>query len=187
MKLEPEITFRNLDHSEAMAAKVRSEVEKLDEFCDRIMGCRVVVELPHRHHEHGNLYHVGIDLTVPGEEIAVNREPAEHTAARDFDVAVRDAFAAAGRLLEDYVRRTRRKVKVHEPPAHARIRRLVPNADYGFLETPDGREVYFHRNSVVNARFDDLATGAEVTFVEEAGKDGPQASTVKVVGRHHHV
>jgi cold shock CspA family protein len=186
MKLEPQITFRNAPHSEEMESRVREKVAKLDEFCDQIMGCRVVLDMPHQHHRKGSLYDVRIDLTVPGEEIAVNREPAEHTDAKEFDVALRDAFDSAGCLLEDYVRRRRQQVKRHDGAQHARVRTLVPHADHGFLETVDGREVYFHRNSVLNARFDDLVVGTEVTFVEEQGDRGPQASTVKVVGRHHH-
>ena len=183
MKLEPQITFRNLPHSDEMAARVRAKVAELDEFCSQVAGCRVVVEVPHRHHERGNLYRIAIDLVVPGEEIAVNRGPGEHAAAADFDAALHDAFATADRRLEDYVRRRRGFVKSHEGPPHARVRVLLPYADHGFLETPDGREVYFHRRSVINARFDDLTPGTNVTYVEEQGEKGPQASTVKVVGR----
>lgn len=141
MKLEPQITFRNLPHSEEMATKVRAKVAELEEFCGQIGGCRVVVEVPHRHHERGNLYHVGIDITVPGEEIVVNREPDEHTASKSFDAVLSDAFAAADRLLEDYVRRRRGQVKTHQPQPCGRVRALVPHADHGFLETSDGREI----------------------------------------------
>jgi cold shock CspA family protein len=187
MKLPLEIAFHNLPHSEALEAEVRSKADKLDEFCSQIMRCRVVVEIPHQHHKHGNFYQVRIDLTVPSEEIAINREAPEHAPYQDVHVAIRDAFDAARRKLEDYVRRHRRDVKTHEPPPHAKVRQLHPEEDYGFLETPDGREIYFHRNSVLHGRFDDLQVGTEVAFVEEPGKKGPQASTVSIVGRHHHV
>jgi cold shock CspA family protein/ribosome-associated translation inhibitor RaiA len=187
MKLEPQITFRNLPHSEEMAAKVRTKVAELEEFCGQIGGCRVVVEVPHRHHERGNFYHVRIDLTVPGKEIVVNREPDERTTSKSFDAALRDAFAAADRRLEDYVRLRRGQVKTHETLPRARVRAVMPHANYGFLESSDGRQIYFHRRSVVNARFDDLVAGTEVSFVEEQGDKGPQASTVEVVGRCSHV
>jgi cold shock CspA family protein len=186
MKLPVHIAFHNMPHSEAVEDVIRAKVEKLDEFCGQIIGCRVVVEVPHKHHERGNFYQVRIDLTVPGEEIAINREAPEHTPYRDVQVAIRDAFDAARRKLEDYVRRHRRDVKAHEPPPHARVRELFPEQGYGFLETPDGREVYFHRHSVLHGHFDELKVGTEVTFVEEAGEKGPQASTVKIVGRHGH-
>jgi len=115
MQLSPQIAFDNLAHSTAIEAVVREKVAKLDEFCDRIVGCRVVVGVPHRHHEHGNLYQVRIDLTVPGEEIVINRDAPPHTQSRDVHVAIRDAFDAARRKLEDYVRRRRHDVKAHEP------------------------------------------------------------------------
>jgi cold shock CspA family protein len=136
-------------------------------------------------HCQGSQYLVGIDLKVSGEEIAVNREPPEHTQYRDLNVAIRDAFDAARRLVEDFARRRRRDVKVHEETPHAWVSKLVPREDYGFLRTPDNREVYFHRNSVLNDAFDRLEVGTEVTFVEQEGGEGPQASTVRIAGRHH--
>ena len=119
MQRPSQITFDNVPHSAAVERAVRERVAKLEEFCDRITGCRVVVSVPHRHQEYGNLYEVRIDLAVPGEEIAVNREAPSHTEYRDVHVAIRDAFDAARRKLEDYVRRRRHDVKTHEsmPPA----------------------------------------------------------------------
>jgi cold shock CspA family protein/ribosome-associated translation inhibitor RaiA len=175
-----------MEHSEAIEALVREKAARLDTFAHHIMSCRVVVEPAGKHHLHGNLYEVHIDLTLPGEEIAVTREPSEHTEYRDIHVALRDAFDSARRQLEDYVRRRRGAVKTLETAPHARVSKLLPQEDYGFIETPDGREIYFHRHSVLHEGFDDLQIGTEVTFVEEEGKKGPQASTVKRVGRHGH-
>jgi cold shock CspA family protein len=186
MELPLQIAFRNLEHSEAIEQMVREKAAKLDEFASRIMGCRVVVEVPHRHHARGNLYQVRIDLTVPGGEIVVNREPPLHAEYRDIDVAVRDAFDAAKRQLEDYVRRQRGAVKAHDVPPHGRVTQLFLEQGHGFLETADGHEVYFHRHSVLDGGFDRLEVGTEVTFAEQEGEKGPQASTVKPVGRHHH-
>jgi len=69
----------------------------------------------------------------------------------------------------------------HEP--RALVVRLFPNARYGFLKTPDGREIYFHRNSVLHDDFERLAIGTEVRFDEEEGDKGPQASSVQVVNK----
>lgn len=186
MQLPLQITFHNMAHSDAIEKIIREKAEKLDHFADHIMGCRVVVEMPHRHHVHGNQYQVRIDITVPGDEIVVNREPSEHTEYRDVEVAMRDAFDAARRQLEDYVRRRRGYVKELETAPHGRICKLFPQEAYGFIETSDGREIYFHRHSVLHEGFDHLHKGTEVSFVEEAGEKGPQASTVKIVGRHGH-
>jgi cold shock CspA family protein len=177
MKLPLEIAFENMPHSE----EVRAKADKLNEFCGRIMRCRVVVAVPHKHHEHGNCYQVRIDLTVTGQEILVNREAPEHLSYKDVRVAIRDAFDSARRKLEDYARRRRHDVKSHEPAPHAKVARVNAEGGHGFLETSDGREVYFHRNSVLHGRFDALKPGTEVTFVEEAGEKEPQASTVTVV------
>lgn len=187
MQLPLQITYHNLSASPALEAKIRDNAQRLDEFCDQIMGCRVVVEVPHKHHAHGNQYQVRIDITVPGDEIVINRDSPEHTQYRDVEVALRDAFDAAARQMEDYVRRLRGFTKAHAGLPHGRVAKLFPEEGYGFLETLDGREIYFHRHSVLHEGFNRLHIGTEVTFVEEMGKKGPQASTVKPVGRHHHV
>ena len=122
---------------------------------------------------------------MPGGSVIVSRDRSADQAHEDVYVSLRDAFKAARRQLEDRVRRRRGQVKVHEVPAHGRIVEHRAKEDYGRIETPDGRLVYFHRNSVLNAAFDRLAIGAEVRFEEEAGTEGPQASTVRVLGKHH--
>jgi ribosomal subunit interface protein len=185
MKLPLQINFRNMDPSEAMEANVRQKAEKLDLFYDQIMSCRVVIESQHQHHHQGNIYHVRIDLTVPGNEIVVSRAPGEHKSHEDAYVAIRDAFDAARRQLEDYSRHRKRHVKAHETPPHGVIQELHPDEGYGRITSSDGREIYFHRNSLLDADFDDLEIGDEVRFDEEAGDEGPQATTVKLVGKHH--
>jgi cold shock CspA family protein/ribosome-associated translation inhibitor RaiA len=186
MQLPLQVSFRHMEHSAEIETLVREKAARLDSFSGHIMSCRVVVEPAGKHHEHGNLYEVRLDITVPGEEIAVTREASGHTEYRDIHVAIRDAFDSAARKLEDYVRRTRGLVKSLENKPHALVRVLVPKENYGFLETPDGREIYFHRNSVRDGKFDRLQVGMEVAFVEAEGKEGPQASTVVIAGRHHH-
>ena len=183
MRLPLQITFRNMPHSSAIELAVRERAEKLDRFSDLIMGCRVVVESRHRQHRQGKLHHVRIELIVPGEDIVVRREPALHHAYEDVYVAVRDAFDAARRRLEDYARRHSRRVKAHDEAPRGRIARLDYAKECGFIETPDGREIYFHRNSLVNADYDRLEAGDLVRFHEEAGEEGPQASTVHLEGK----
>jgi cold shock CspA family protein len=98
---------------------------------------------------------------------------------------LRDAFKAARRQLQDRQRVRRGDVKPHEVPPHGRIASLDRERGSGRIATPDGREIYFHRNSVRNASFDQLVPGVEVRFSEEAGDEGPQASSVHVIGKHH--
>ena len=177
MQLPLQITARDIPLSEAAEADIRAKAAQLDLYYDRIMSCRVVVEGQVPHHHKGP-YTVRIDLTVPGTELVVDRQ-----ADADLYVAIRDAFDAARRRLEDYGRRQRGGVKVHETAPHARVSKLFPDQGYGFLETPDGREIYFHHNSVLHPGFERLAVGTEVRFAEEQGEQGPQASTVAILGR----
>jgi len=185
--------------SEAVEARIREEVSKLETFYEGIMRCRVVVELPHKHHKKGDLYHVRIDMTVPGAEWVVKREPSlqahllqiesekqlksyeAHAAHKDVFVVIRDAFKEARRQLQDYAHRVRGQTKTHIPQPTGRVSKLFPEQGYGFLETSDGNEIYFHKNSVLNDAFNRLAVGARVTFNEELGEKGVQASTVRTV------
>jgi cold shock CspA family protein len=186
MKLPMQITFRQIEASPEDEALVRQKAAKLDRFAQDVMGCRVVVNLAGRHRRHGNQFDVRIDLTLAGEEIAVTSSPGEHEEYRDLGVALRDAFDAAARRLEDYVRRRRTDVKTHTPMPSARVMKLFPDEGYGFLETHDQREVYFSQASVVDRRFDEMQIGDDVTFVEQPGDKGPQASTVTPIGTQHH-
>jgi cold shock CspA family protein/ribosome-associated translation inhibitor RaiA len=187
MQVPLQITFRHMDSSEAVAARIRSRAEELERFFDRIISCRVVVECRHPRHQQGNLFQVRIDLLVPGREIVVGRDPEAHHAHEDIHVAIRDSFDAARRLLEDHVREGRGDVKLHAVPDHGKIIRLLPDQDYGFILTPDGEEIYFHRNSIVGSTFDKLAVDDEVRFVAQHSEsaEGPQASTVVPLGKHH--
>ena len=197
-----QITFRNMEPSKTVEEWIQEEAAKLDEFYNRIMACRVVVELPSRQRKGGSLYHVRIDLTVPGKELVVNRQPSLHSTIQEIDEprtakhlevqtphkeprqAIDDAFKEMARQLQDYARRQRGDVKIHEPAPQARVSKLFPEEGYGFLETPDGREIYFHRNSVLDEGFDRLKIGSAVKFAEEEGEKGPQASTVKLARNH---
>jgi cold shock CspA family protein len=128
---------------------------------------------------------VRVALTVPGKELVTDRDPGKHHAHEDAYVAVRDAFNAIQRQLETYTEKKRHDVKSHKDPDHGRIAELKPAEDFGRIETSDGRLVYFHRNSILGTDFDKLSEGIDVRFFEEQGEEGPQASTVKVVGKHH--
>jgi cold shock CspA family protein len=125
----------------------------------------------------GSQFSVKLDLSVPGKEIVVTRTKAENLA-----IAVRQAFDAAQRQLEDYSRIRRQDVKHHKGPPTGNVVRLFPQDGYGFIADEQGREIYFHRNSVLESGFNDLEPGSRVRFAEEQGNDGPQASTVVPVG-----
>ena len=201
MKLPLQVTFRNLKPSAMVEEWIAAEAAKLETFYDRLMGCRVAVEIPHHHHRKGEIYHLRIDLTLPGKEIVIKRQAnlrnratregeAEYTKHLEIEnphkhlrQAIDDAFKAAGRRLQDYARRQRGDVKTHEPLPEARVSKLLRDEGYGFLTTPDGKEIYFHKDSVLHRAFPRLKIGSTVSFVEEQGEKGPQASTVRITGR----
>lgn len=161
-------------------ARVRNEISKLEQFYGRITSCRVVIAKRQRRHVHGDLYSASVRLSLPdGREVVANRNPPADHAHEDIDVAVRDAFAAARRQLQDEARKLRGEVKHHDDPPQAIVGTLVAEEDYGFIETADGRELYFHRNSVAKDGFDRLKVGDHVTFNEAIGDKGPQATVVK--------
>jgi len=176
MEIPLQITARDIDLTDAIRTDITEKAAKLDSFYNRIMRCRVVVESPRRHQHEGKLYSVHIYMTVPGTELVVKRE-----LDKDLYVAVRDAFRDARRKLEDFVREQRGDVKCHEEAPHAVISNLFADKGYGFLTTPDGLDVYFHANSVINEDFGKLKVGMKVRFVKKTGDKGPQASTVTVL------
>jgi ribosomal subunit interface protein len=178
MQIPLQITFREVPHSDAIEAHIRDRAGKLESFYEKITSCRVVVGMIQKHRHQGKLYNIRVDVTVPQGEFVINRDRAE-----DVYVAIRDAFDAARRRLEDYGRRQRGEVKAHELPLHGKVVRLFPEEGYGFIETPDGKEIYFHRYAVTHPDFDQLTEGTEVTFLEEPAAEGTQANRVSV-GKH---
>ena len=117
MSLALQITFRHMDPSPALETRIRELATRLEKFSEHIMRCHVIVEPPAHHQHQGFLYDFRIDITLPGEEIAIRHaHPADH-AHEDPYVALRDAFRAARRKLEDYERKRRHDVKRHSEPA----------------------------------------------------------------------
>ena len=130
-----QVTFRGLAHSDALEQDIRERVLRLEQYYPTIVGCRVLVELPHRHRHEGRLFHVRLELTVPGgEPIVVSHQPSLHAVSKDTEttvhhkeydiegvqrharVAVHEAFDAARRRLQDFARTQRGDVKTHEEP-----------------------------------------------------------------------
>ena len=136
MRYPVQITFRNVEPSETLEHAVQTEAAKLDTFFERILSCRVAIEIPHRHHRKGKQCRIRIDLTLPGKEIVIKREPGASSKSRktraqlagktvhreshhDLRLAIHDAFKAAGRRVQDYARLQRGDVKRHRASAAA--------------------------------------------------------------------
>jgi cold shock CspA family protein/ribosome-associated translation inhibitor RaiA len=172
------VTTHHFDLPAPVEAVIRERAGRLEHFFPSLVGCSVLVEGPGKHHRKGGLFNVQIDLRVPGgEPLVVSRQD-----GKDLRIAVRGAFDAATRQLEDFARLQRGDTKSHEPQQVGRVARLFAKKGYGFIETFEepSRELYFHRNSLPEDDFASLRVGQVVRFHEEEGEEGPQASTVMV-------
>jgi hypothetical protein len=128
-----QIAFHNIEPSEALERTILARAADLDTYHPQIIGCRVRVDMPHRHRERGGHVKVRIELSLPGEDVVVSREPTRHAVLKhlgdeavhkDEDVraahkyagvAIREAFDAARRRLQDAARRQRGDVKTRQP------------------------------------------------------------------------
>jgi ribosomal subunit interface protein len=156
---------------------VNERLTKLEEFYNRITGCRIILNGPPAHSRKGSPFEVDIEVSVPGSLLVVNKQ-----SSPDVRVALNQAFSAMERQLEDYARKQRGDVKVSVRPPRGRVARIFPDEGYGFIEADDGDEIYFHRNSVLPPGFDALEPGMEVRYTEEQGDQGLQAGSVAIGG-----
>jgi cold shock CspA family protein len=185
MQTPVEIDFQGLKGTEPLRACALKHIAVLEERFGRITACRVVIKAPSERHRTGGACEIAIRLSLPqGREVDIGRSEKPDIRHADAIVALNDAFKRARRRLQDQARRMRGVVKSHDGPPIATVRSVDDIAGFGFLETTDGREIYFHKNSVLNDGFRQIAPGARVTFFEEMGDKGPQASTVKLLGKH---
>ena len=179
-----DIAFHNMMPSPAIEAEIRKHVDKLERRFGRLVGCRVSVERPHRQHQKGNLFEVHINLSLPGRELTVSRKPPkakERYANPDIHVSIREAFDTAERQLELFKGHVRDDTSTPNASALAgQVTLIEPGVDHGFILTNTGTQLYFHRDSVTNGRFEGLKEGDLVHYVEEQGDAGPVAAKVRL-------
>jgi len=175
-----EIVFRNMRPSKEIEADIEKRVAKLEKIFTKIVSCRVVVELPNKKEKTDDIPNVIVELLVPGKTLVVRRDhhAKEKHQKPNVTTALHDAFEAAALKLKDYKERLHRDVKDHPSPLHARVSSLRRDRDFGFLTTNEGKELYFHKNSVINGTFESLKDGDVVQYVEGAGDTGPTAAKV---------
>lgn len=185
METPVEVDFQNMHAKPEVRQAIDMHVAQLEERFGRLTAVRVVVKAPSGHHRTGGLYEINIRLGLPeGRDVNIDRTPQNDERYADMDFALNDAFKRALRQLQDRVRKLQGEVKHHDGPPIGTVKEIDPLGEFGFIETGDGREIYFHRNSVLDGAFASLAVGSRVTFAEEMGDKGPQASTVKLMGKH---
>jgi cold shock CspA family protein/ribosome-associated translation inhibitor RaiA len=182
MQVPLELSFRDVPKTKETEKLITEKVDKLEQVCDNLISCRVVVEKPQKHQRSGNPYRVRIDVTVPpGHEMVVTKEPGQSRMNAPLSAVIRDAFEAMLRQLKELTERQRREIKVHpQQRVNGFVSRLFKEDGYGFIQSTDGRQIYFHRNSVLGDEFDRLEVGTGVHYSEEQGDKGPQASSVSI-------
>ena len=185
MQTPVQIEFQGMSATPKVQADVEQWLAKLEQRFGRITACRVVVKGPGGHHRTGGLHEVNIRLALPnGREVNVERTARADERHSDLDFAINDAFKRARRRLQDHTRRIQGQVKHGESQATGKVTSVDASREFGFLEAADGREIYFHKNSVLNGGFKRLAVGSQVLFAEDIGEKGPKASTVKLLEKH---
>jgi cold shock CspA family protein/ribosome-associated translation inhibitor RaiA len=188
MQVPLEIRYPQFEGSEALEGEIRRHVDKLNRIYERLIACRISIELPHRQHKTGNVPEVHIEMSVPGgKPLVVSREPhkAQQRHARpDVRTALRDAFKAAEKQLKSFKTAQHGEVKAHAAPFQGKVTGLVPEEDHGFLETATGAELYFSRTSVLDG-FDSLKVGETVHYEQIDGDSGPVANKVWRGPAHH--
>ena len=185
LRVPLEISYRNVQKTDDIEDLIYEKCAKLEQVCNYITSCRVAIEKPQEHQKSGNPYRVRLDITVPpGHELVVKREVGEGEMHEELTSVIRKVFNAARRKLKKLTEKQRGEVKSHPTrEARAIVVRLFREEDYGFLQTLDRREFYFHRNSILQDDFDHLELGTSVRFIEREGEKGPHASSVQIIDK----
>ena len=184
MQTPAQIEFDGVQASSELQTAIDQHIAELERHFGRITAGRIVVRGPDHRHQTGGQYHVNVRLALPdGREVNIERTPTKDERYSDLTFAVDNAFKRARRQLQDQARVMRGQTKQHENQPIGTVIRIDPSGEFGFLEGANGQEVYFNRNSVVGG-LSNIAQGTRVSYVEEMGEKGPQASTVKVLGKH---
>jgi len=179
----PEISYVNVDKTDAIDSLIHREIDKLHRFADDIMSCKVAVERPNQHQRSGNPYRVRVELTLPpGKHLVVSKGLQDHGMHDDLGTVVRSAFDAMERRLREMDDRRKGEVKQHDEPI-AFVSALHPEEGFAFVRTPEGRELYLHENSLLDADFSRIGVGTGIWFTEEMGDEGPQVSSARVVSQ----
>jgi cold shock CspA family protein len=185
MQVQPQIDFQGMDASPSLRERAYEWIGKLEARFGRITSCRVAIKAPSDHHKSGGLYEINIELALPdGRNVTAARTPPSDERFQNARFALDESFKRARRRLQDQARRLRGDVKTAVGPPTGIVSDLHLADGYGFVRTSDDREIYFHRNSVLDNEFDKLEVGARVSFNEEQGVKGPQASTLRLLGKH---
>jgi len=185
MQIPLEVSFRNVKKTKTLELLLQKKITKLETICNYITSCQIAIEKKNQHQQNGNPFRVRISLSIPpSHKLVVRRESSEGDLHDDLRSVIGNAFDAARHQLEKVVEKQRNDVKTHlTNNTNGIINKLFPDEGYGFIQSVDGGEIYFHRNSVRHGDFNRLKIGTGVYFHQEEGEDGPQASTLQIIDK----
>jgi len=191
MKTGVEITYRDVEKTDAIAALIQEKLAKLERLCSYISSCQIAIEKIHDRPSHGSPYRVRIDLTLPpSHELVADSNPSDVQQYVALDTVIRDAFSKMERQLKAQTRLQREaeksQINTHPQDTTALVTKIYRDLDYGFIKALDGEDIYFHRNSVIHGDFDRLEVGTGVRFVATEGEEGLRATTVQIVDKAGH-
>jgi ribosomal subunit interface protein len=170
-----QITFRDIDHSAAVEARIREKIDKLDTFYNHITSCKVVVGMVQKHQQQGKLHNISIFVSVPGKEFAVSHQPNEN-----LYLAIQGAMDSLREQLDTYHRRLYGDTKDHGERLPGEIVRLMEDDCYGFIADEEKNEYYFNLTHLIGVKFNQLHVGDKVRFMPAVGNEGLQARRVSV-------
>jgi len=173
LPLDIHIEGQNVELEPEWRQKIEEELARLQKhYVDPILHARV--EIIGTKHHHLGAFEVHLVVAVAGDTITIIRQ------GELVHPLLVEAFDVLDRRLLEHSRTLQQEVKAHEEHVqHGRVLRLFPEKDYGFIETEDGLEVYFHAHALKKGKFANLRPGTEVRFAQEAGDQGPQAIWVQ--------
>jgi ribosomal subunit interface protein len=183
MDVPLELSFHHAQKTDELEKLIQKRVARLEKFHQHLVSCRVAVEQPQTHQRSGNPYRVRIEVRVPpGHDLIVDAQPKKHAMHDPLERVLLDAFKAMERQLKKLAARQSMAVKHHDVPS-ALVVRLFKDRGYGFLKTPEGREIYFQQTATLNHDWERLEVGTQVRFEEAMGEMGPQATTVQIIDK----
>jgi len=182
MQTPLQLEIQGFNPSDHLKQVIQDNIDKLERRFGRMTACRVAIRSPDAHHRAGEPYFVTIRLALPGRRDVMVKPPPRARDRRQAEVnfAVNDAFRRAARQLGDHATKMKSIALPNVSQPQGKVTSIDAGGNFGFLEGDDGREIYFHANSVLGGRFASLKTGDRVSYHEESGEKGPQASTVRL-------
>lgn len=201
MDQKTEIVFRNFDASESIRERILDRVERLDELVDDLVGCRVVVDTPHRSEEESHSYRLSLIVSVPGHDTFIHRNADRGQPRSDVTRAIDKAFDTAARDLQmrsDNRNRAERPGRATGPRrspregrsdsereaerARGTISQLFPDDGYGLITPEQGYgHVFFYEEDLLDVDIRELETGAQISYRREDRGAGPVAGGIRLV------